>query len=412
MVASLAASAAAEVVLLPVSASSFSRVTSAGLLLNLAAVPLMSVVQIGGTIVALVGRVELVASAAGWSAHLAARGIVWSAQLVEGWPWLTSRVPPPSLLLVVLYYGGLGAALLCRRTARSTGTLVLVAAGIAIASGVQPPRAVSSPGHLRLTVFDVGQGEAELIELPDGQRIQVDTGGIPFGSASFDIGARVLGPALWTRGIRRIDTLLLTHGDPDHIGGASSLIDDFRPARIWEGIHVARHVPMRELLAHAREKGAVVEETLAGQQFASGGARIRVLHPPVADWERRRVRNDDSVVLEVNYGDVAILLTGDIGADVERAILPHLTPAKIRILKVAHHGSRTSSSSDLLEGWRPQIAVISCGRGNSFGHPAPEVIERLQSSGAEIYRTDHDGQVTSETDGTHLSVTAFTRGRR
>ena len=135
--------------------------------------------------------------------------------------------------------------------------------------------------------------------------------------------------------------------------------------------------------------------------------RVRVLHPPAADWERRRVRNDDSVVLEVLYGDVAILLTGDIGADIERAILPQLTPARLRILKVAHHGSRTSSSAELLEGWRPQIAIISCGRGNSFGHPAPEVIDRLTSVGAEIYRTDLDGQVTVDSDGSGVIVRTF-----
>ncbi len=169
---------------------------------------------------------------------------------------------------------------------------------------------------------------------------------------------------------------------------------------------------MRELLAHARETGAVTEQKIAGESFESGAVRVRVLHPPVADWERRRVRNDDSVVLEVVYGDVAILLTGDIGADIERAILPQLTPARTRILKVAHHGSRTSSSADLLEAWRPQIAIISCGRGNSFGHPAPEVIERLKSVGAEIYRTDLDGQVTLDTDGRDVGVHTYIQGTK
>ena len=135
-----------------------------------------------------------------------------------------------------------------------------------------------------------------------------------------------------------------------------------------------------------------------------GGARIRVLHRPSPDWERQRVRNDDSVVLEVRYGDAAVLLLGDVGAAVERAILPRLTPARIRILKVAHHGSRTSTSPELVERWRPQIAVISCGRGNTFGHPAPEVIRRLESIGAAIYRTDLDGQMTIDTDGKNVRV--------
>jgi competence protein ComEC len=104
------------------------------------------------------------------------------------------------------------------------------------------------------------------------------------------------------------------------------------------------------------------------------------------------------VVLEVSCGDVALLLTGDISGEVEREIAPQLTPAPVRILKVGHHGSRTSSSSALLESWKPQIALISAGRGNTFGHPTPEVVARLESVGARIYRTDRDGQITLETD--------------
>ena len=124
------------------------------------------------------------------------------------------------------------------------------------------------------------------------------------------------------------------------------------------------------------------------------------------------MRNDDSLVLEVRYGDAAVLLLGDVGVAVERAILSRLTPARIRILKVAHHGSRTSTSLELVERWRPQIAVISCGRGNTFGHPAPEVISRLESIGAAIYRTDLDGQVTIETDGTNVRVRTYMDGTR
>ena len=115
-------------------------------------------------------------------------------------------------------------------------------------------------------------------------------------------------------------------------------------------------------------------------------------------------------MLEVLFGDVALLLTGDITADVERAITPRLTPARTRMLKVAHHGSRTSSSSDLLESWRPQIALISCGRGNTFGHPAPEVLDRLRSIGARVYRTDQDGEITLTSDGRDVQVRTFTGG--
>jgi competence protein ComEC len=276
-------------------------------------------------------------------------------------------------------------------------------------------------------MFDVGQGDAMALQVPSGagpfppgvgrsftdrQTIIVDTGGSPFGNGSFDIGARVVEPALWATGVRSLRTLLLTHGDPDHIGGAVALIDDFRPDAVWQGVPVPHAVALQAVLARAAEAGTRVEERGAGEELALGAARIRVLHPAPPDWERQRVRNDDSVVLEVLYGDVALLLTGDIGSTIERAIVPHLTPAKTRILKVAHHGSRTSTSQELLNAWRPQIALISCGRGNPFGHPAPEVVERLSAAGATVYRTDRDGEITVETDGARVFVRTFAGGRR
>jgi competence protein ComEC len=113
------------------------------------------------------------------------------------------------------------------------------------------------------------------------------------------------------------------------------------------------------------------------------------------------------VVLEILYGNVAVLLTGDISADVEREILPRLTRAPTRVLKVAHHGSRTSSSHELLSEWRPQFALISAGRGNTFGHPAPEVLSRLEAIGASVLRTDLHGQITVETDGAEIRAKSF-----
>jgi competence protein ComEC len=236
--------------------------------------------------------------------------------------------------------------------------------------------------------------------------LMVDTGGSPFGSG-FDIGSRVLAPALWARGVSAIDALLLTHGDPDHIGGALPLIDDFNPRYLWEGVPVPRASLLLAVLARASASGAAIEQRRSGEELRLGDARVIVLHPPRPDWERQRVRNDDSVVLEIVYGDVALLLTGDIGEDVERAIVPRLEPARLRVLKVAHHGSRTSTSRELLEAWRPQIALISCGRGNPFGHPAPDVVARLEAIGARIYRTDLDGEITVDTDGQHVVVKTF-----
>lgn len=237
--------------------------------------------------------------------------------------------------------------------------------------------------------------------------MMIDAGGAGLDGTAFDIGGRVLAPALWGRGIRHLDALTITHGDPDHIGGALALLRDFAPAELWEGIPVESHAPLQTVLAAARASGINVRTQLAGGETRTDDVHLRVLHPPEPDWERRRVRNDDSLVIEARHGDVAILLTGDVGAEVEQSIIPRLSPARVRILKVAHHGSRTSTSEALLDAWKPQIALISCGRGNRFGHPAAEVIRRLEAAGTRVYRTDRDGQVTVSTDGGDVSVRTY-----
>jgi competence protein ComEC len=408
LIASLVASAAAEIALLPVTASIFSRVTSAGLVLNLVAVPLMGLLQIAGIIVACFDRAEIVAQPAGVLAHTAASALVNSARLVDVAPWLTTRVPPPSIGLVGVYYLGLIGAAAMRGIPRLCGLALLVVSATVIVTG-QPDgwRTMGDSGTLRVTFLDVGQADATLMQFPNRSTVLVDAGGTPFGGLGFDIGGRVVAPAVWSTGVRKLDTLLLTHGDPDHIGGAPTIVEAFAPDAVWQGIAVPDHAGLQTVLARARAAGADVRERRAGEMTRVGEVQLRVLHPPPPDWERRQVRNDDSVVVELRYGEVAVLLAGDVGAEIERSILPHLSRTRVRILKVAHHGSRTSTSQELVEGWRPQIAVISCGRGNTFGHPAADVLARLAAVGAAIYRTDLDGQVTLDTDGLHVRMRTY-----
>jgi competence protein ComEC len=406
IVATIIGSLAVEVALLPVSASAFSRVTSAGLVLNLLAVPAMAVVQIGAMMVTLVNQSPPLAYGAGWTTHVAASALVSSADLVKAAPWLAARVPPPSVWLVLVYYTALLVTVAGRGHLRIASASLYLFALVAIVSGTDLTRVGRGlESSLALTVFDVGQAESLLLEA-GGHSMLIDAGGSPFGGG-IDVGRRVLAPALWARGVRSLDALLVTHGDPDHLGGALAVVDDFRPRQIWEGIRVPQHPPTEQLIRDAAQLRIPLAPLRVGETMRLGDIQLRVLHPPPPDWERRRVRNDDSVVLEVVYGDVAMLFTGDISGEIERAILPQLTRSRIRILKVAHHGSRTSSSSALLEGWRPQIAVISCGRGNRFGHPTPEVLQRLESIGATVLRTDRDGQITIETDGRSIRTATY-----
>ena len=405
--ASVVASLAIEIALLPVSATLFSRVTGAGLVLNLLAVPLMGVVQIAALAATLADPFPAIAGPAGWISHAAAQALVGSANLVTLAPWSTARVPSPPAGVVAAYYLALAALIFWKsRLPRVIAAVALVAMTLVIIGAPLPTRPQSSEQKLRLTMFDVGQGESILIERPRGRTMLVDTGGAPFGGG-VDVGSRVLAPALWARGVRSLDTLLITHGDPDHLGGALAVLGDFAPHRLWMGVAVPNHRPTLDVLDAAARMETPVEFKRRGEVDADDDLRVRVLHPPPTDWERRRVRNDDSVVLEIVYGDVAVLLTGDVSEQIEREILPQLTYAKTRILKVAHHGSRTSSSIELLSEWQPQFALISAGRGNTFGHPTQDVLRRLEAIHAVVFRTDRDGQITLETDGHGVSVKAF-----
>jgi competence protein ComEC len=400
-----AASVCAEIALLPVGAFVFSRVTAAGLILNFAAIPLMSVVQVAGMIAVALDWIDARAAwTMGCVAHLGVRGLLASASLVELMPWAARRVPPPSFALIGAYYACLVAALCTAARKRFLfGSGAACCGWLMVTSWPLVPPA--NLHRLSVTFLDVGQGDAALVRLPDGRTLAVDAGGLA--GTSFDIGGRVISPAFWALGVRRLSFLAISHGDPDHIGGAASVVRDFHPGEIWEGVPVPRHAPTQALRTIAMDAGAEWRTIRAGDELTFGDVRLSVRHPPPPDWERQKVRNDDSEVMEFRYGEISVVFTGDIGREVEREIAKAFSPAGIRILKVPHHGSGTSSSTRFLEALRPAVAVISAGRGNPFGHPVPAVLRRYESIGAAIFRTDLDGAITIVTDGHTVTVGSF-----
>ncbi|MCM3881648.1 MAG: DNA internalization-related competence protein ComEC/Rec2 [Vicinamibacterales bacterium] len=406
-VALLMASVCAEIALLPVGAFVFSRVTAAGLLLNFAAIPLMTIVQISGMIAVALDHVNHpFALWTGYIAHLGVSGLTASARLVEFMPWMARRVPPPSPVLVGAYYAALVAALMMPRRTRFGFAAVAFACGWLMVTTVVVPWRTPVNG-LRITFLDVGQGDAAIVQFPDGRTLSVDAGGVA--GTSFDIGGRVVSPTLWALGIRGVDYMSISHSDPDHIGGAASVFRDFHPREVWEGVPVPRHEPTKALRALADGAKAHWRTIYSGDRFEIGKVRLLVHHPPLPDWERQKVRNNDSEVVELRYGGVSVVFTGDIGREVEREIAGSFEAAPIRILKVPHHGSGTSSSMEFLRKLRPTVAVISAGRGNPFGHPVPSVLARYGEIGASVFRTDLDGAITVETDGKTVRVHSFTK---
>jgi competence protein ComEC len=408
----LIATVCAEIALTPVTATLFSRVTVAGLFLNFAAIPLMTVTQAAAmATLALAVISARAAEVCGFVAHLGAAALVRSAGLIDYARWLSHDVVPPAWWLICVYYASC-LWLLTARHARialsalaCAGVLMFTAPPTVTRSPIAPPQA----GDLRVAFFDVGEGDAALIILPDGRSFLVDTGGIAGGG--FDVGDRIVGPELLMFGVRRLDTLVLTHGDFDHIGGAPAILRRFGPHVVWEGIPVPPHIALREVAEQAAAAGISWRNVVTGDRERTGSVEIRVLHPPLPDWERQRVRNDDSIVLELRYGAASIVLPGDVGREGEQALSALLTRVPIRVLKAPHHGSASSSTPPLLDAASPTAVVFSAGRANRFGHPAPVILDRYRDRRALIFRTDEDGAIVLDTDGSRVRFSTWS-GRR
>jgi competence protein ComEC len=254
------------------------------------------------------------------------------------------------------------------------------------------------PGHRMLISFpDVGQGDCSLIELPGGQRILIDGGGTR--DNRFDIGRRILAPWLWNKGIRKLDLVVLSHPHPDHMNGLVSILKKFEVSDVWEsGLDT-------DLPGHDEFSVQIRERTIRHRLVSAddapimlGDTTISVLHPRRGFDARERqayaAENNRSLVMRIKSEDGTFLFTGDIGTGAERDILENVPEMKTDLIKVPHHGSKSSSSEDFVSQTHPEVAIMTVGRGNQYHHPSDEVVARYEKTGSLICRTDLDGAVT------------------
>jgi competence protein ComEC len=213
-------------------------------------------------------------------------------------------------------------------------------------------------------------------------------------------------PYLWYRSIGHLDVVVATHAHQDHTGGLGAILDNFHPPAMWTGAHTDEPV-WNELSRHARRRGVKIAYMHGGQALDFGGAHIEVLSPPEDYLPNDTPKNNDSLAFRVTYGRHAFLLTGDMEKPMENRLLADGRALRADVLKVGHHGSKTSSSELFLDAIAPRFAIISDGFENSFGHPNRDVLERLTAHHATILRTDIIGLITIRTDGHHLSMTQF-----
>lgn len=397
LIFAIAASLVTLLLTAPISATHFGRVTPAALLGNLVAVPLIGLAM---------PALFLSAAASPWpalAAWPASAGVVLlrAVDAVAGWlslsPWASIDVPAPGPVVTGVYVVLLVLAGLGLRGAWYRRRLVL-ALGFAGAAAVVGPSLQGrlEGGRLRVYVLDVGQGDAIAIATPGRHWLLVDAGPNVNG---FDAGRSRVVPFLRRHGVRRLEAWLVSHPDLDHVGGGPAVLRALDVSHVvgpgWITGQVGQLRVLREL---ARDSVRWIRG-VAGARLAVDEVTLRFLHPEAGGDLGAGSTNDISIVFLLEYAKFRMLFTGDISAVAERELLErHRGEIRATVLKVAHHGSATSTSRPFLEAVNPELAVISVGQPNRYGHPAPEVMYRLAADSIVVRRTDRDGTVFLEVD--------------
>lgn len=399
----LVAGIAATLPTLPLLAWHFDRVSLVGIVATLVVSPAvaLAIPGIGASLILSVLWHPLGTFLAG-GVGLILAGVEWGVRAAAALPGASLWVSRPALVTAVLV--GLATVMLLHRS-RAGRIRAPVRRAVAVAlAGVAVVLLPLLPGAraLEVHVMDVGQGDATLLRLPTGGWVAVDAG--PASPGGWDAGHRRVLPYLRRQGARRLEALVLTHAHQDHVGGAPALLRGIPVRGILEPARVTPSAAYLETLREAKSRDVGWWPAEAGRGIERGGVRIDILHPEPrpGGWTGTgsgagRTRDEGpgadpnrvSVVLLVRYGEGALLLTGDAYDDVEVALLPHLP--RLTLLKAGHHGSRTSTSRALLDVTSPELAIISAGDGNRYGHPHDEVLDRLDEAGSQVYRTDRDG---------------------
>ena len=271
---------------------------------------------------------------------------------------------------------------------------------------LHPLSATRADGNLRVDFLDVGQGDSALITMPDGTTLLVDGGGNT-SDAARRIGETVVSEYLWWRGLSHIDYVLATHADADHIDGLNDVLKNFSVSAALIARRPRDDPEFQKFSQTLTQTGTYSETIQTGDVIRFGEVEIAILWPATgADSST----NNDSIVLQLKLGERSILLTGDIEQAAERALLASPQQLHADVVKVPHHGSKTSSTEAFVLATKPNFAIISVGRNSRFGHPHKDVVDRWRSNGATVLTTGECGTITVTTDGHDLRLSAFIRG--
>lgn len=405
LIGAVIVSTAASLWTAPLVAYHFNQVNWVGLAANPIVVPWIGFVLLPGALAVASAAAAGLDGAIPYGVFALLDGAARVALVVvawfSSWPNAAWPVPSPPIALLGLIY----AALL---TAFSRPRHLALASAAAIAVVVYAllwwRTLAPNPGWLEVAFLDVGQGDAAVIRFPDGRTALVDGGG-RFGE--FDVGRLAVAPFLWDRGIRRIDLVAATHPQNDHMGGLGAILERFEIKRIITNGDSSAAEFFQRFERIRSERGLQSEAVQAGEVVLDGGGATLVVHHPVAGSIRPiggGADNNRSLVLELRYGATSVLLAADIEAEAERVLAASGRLRPVTVLKVPHHGARGSLDPEFLLRVQPEIAVVSAGSANAYGHPADQTLEAYRLLRSRLLRTDRDGAVLMRTDGRRVEV--------
>jgi competence protein ComEC len=332
--------------------------------------------------------------------------------LMASLPWASLHTFTPSYLEISLYFLFWVILLLVKKELPPVRRIVIWGVlCLVLIDGLYWTYARFFDHRLKVTVLDVGQGSATLLELPQGKTMLVDGGGFS-NNDTFDVGARIVAPYLWRKKILTVDWVVLTHPNSDHLNGLLYVLKNFKVHKVLSNHEVAdtlSYYRFQELLFEKRIPHPAFKTFLKNWRFNE--VTFNILYPP-DDFRFRRIRdrwrhgNNNSLVMKISYGSQSLLLTGDLMTPAEDALVKTHSSKELRstILIAPHHGSKSSNSPEFVNAVNPEIAVMAAGWKNHFGFPHEEVLRRYQKKGAHILRTDQCGAIRLALDGSRIQA--------
>jgi len=412
-------SVSVQLMLLPLMIVYFHRISLVSLVLNIVVSILLAVLVVVALLALMIGQAPLfkLADAINWL-------MVHSVDPFSRFDWATFRLPEYSgraALIYAVYYLPLLVLIIAlshwrplalqaeRRCKLHRYVLPLTCVQLLLlAVLILHPFSTRTSGTLRVDFLDVGQGDSALVTMPDGTTLLVDAGGNTMDSAR-RIGETVVSEYLWWRGLSRIDYVLATHADADHIDGLNDVLKNFTVTSALIARRPADDPEFAKFAQTLTRTSTNSETIVAGDVIHFGDVAVSVLWPPATG---EKSTNNDSIVLRIQYGERSILLTGDIEQAAEHSLLASQQQLNADVIKVPHHGSKTSSTEAFVNATKPQLAIISVGRTSRFGHPHKEVVERWRSSGATVLTTGHSGTISITTNGHDLNLQTFVQPQK